>query len=187
MVSVEVLVEGYARRLPDGWDALATTTLIRSHGHVIVVDPGPAYQRICQAMRRHGVEQHTCSIFVTHFHFDHIAGMTAVPHLSVVDGTHVYAGPISLRHDGSPLGEAIELMPTPGHTAGHTSLLVLADDACYAIAGDVIWHAAKSREALLQAPDPCADDLTLLQKNREQLLRVADIIVPGHGPAFKVP
>lgn len=187
MVSVEVLVEGYARRIPDGWDALATTTLIRSHDHVIVVDPGPAYQRIRRAMRRHGVEQYECSIFVTHFHFDHVAGMTAVPHLSVVDGTHVYAGSISRRHEGSPFGEAIELLPTPGHTTEHTALLVHADDARYAVAGDVIWHAAESREALLQAPDPLAVDRDVLVESRRQLLARAGIIVPGHGPAFEAP
>jgi len=187
MISVEVLVEGYARRILDGWDALATTSLIRTDGHVVVVDPGSASQRIRQALRSHGVEQHECTVFVTHFHFDHVAGMTAVPHLAVVDGTHVYAGSISRRHDGSPFGDAIELLSTPGHAPGHTSLLVDADDARYAIAGDVIWHGRPSREALLQAPDPFAEDGDLLMENRKQLLRWADVIIPGHGPAFSVP
>lgn len=187
MISVEVLVEGYARCIPDGWDSLATTTLIRTDGHVIVVDPGPAYQRVRQAMRRHGVEEHECTVFVTHFHFDHIAGMTAVPHLAVVDGTYVYAGAISRRHDGAPFGKAIELLSTPGHTAEHTSLLVHADDACYAIAGDVIWHEAASEEAILRAPDPFAEDMDILVESRKQLLARADVIVPGHGPSFTVP
>lgn len=187
MISVEVLVEGYARCIPGGWDALATTTLIRADGHVVVVDPGPAYQRVRKAMRRRGVKQHECTVFVTHFHFDHIAGMTAVPHLAVVDGTCIYAGAISRRHDGSPFGAAIELLSTPGHTADHTSLLVHADDARYAIAGDVIWHKAKTQEAILRASDPFAEDMNLLVESRKQLLARADVIVPGHGPAFEVP
>ncbi len=187
MISVEVLVEGYARRIPDGWDALATTTLIRSHGHFVVVDPGPAPQRIHRALRHRGIDEHACSVFVTHFHFDHMAGMAAVPHLSVVDGTHIYAGPVARRHDGAPFGGAIELLSTPGHTADHTSLLVHADDACYAVAGDVIWQAARSREALLNEPDPCAEDMDILRESRRQLLSRADVVVPGHGPSFEVP
>ncbi len=187
MISVEVLVEGHARRIPDGWDALATTTLIRTDGHVVVVDPGPAYQRICRLLRGRGVEQHECSIFVTHYHYDHMAGLAAVPHLAVVDGTYIYAGAVSRRHDGSPFGDAIELLPTPGHTAEHTSLLVHADDARYAVAGDVIWQAAPSRDALLQAPDPCAWDMDILVDSRRQLLASADIVIPGHGPMFPLP
>ena len=187
MISVEVLVEGYARCIPGGWDALATTTLIWTDGHIIIVDPGPAYQCVRKKMRRHGVKEHECTVFVTHFHFDHIAGMTAVPHIAVVDGTFVYAGAISRRHNGAPFGNAIELLPTPGHTSEHTSLLVHADDACYAIAGDVIWHEAVSEDAILQAPDPFAEDMDILIESRKQLLMRADVIVPGHGPLFKVP
>lgn len=187
MISVEVLLEGYTRQIPDGWDALATTPLIRSPGHAVVVDPGPAPQRIRRSVRHRGVDAHACAVFVTHFHFDHLAGMSAVPHLSVVDGTHVYAGPAARRHDGAPFGEAVELLSTPGHTADHTSLLVHADDACYAVAGDVIWQPMESWEALLQAPDPFAENMVLLRESGEQLLSRADIIVPGHGPAFEVP
>lgn len=34
--------------------------------------------------------------------------------------------------------------------------------------------------------DPRAADLEALFRQREQVLEIADLIVPGHGPAFEV-
>ncbi len=69
--------------------------------------------------------------------------------------------PRPARFDGPPVGPfprsedlagdgRLMLVPTPGHTAGHMSLLVRADDSTYLLAGDLV-HTAPELESI--APD----------------------------------
>ncbi len=62
-----------------------------------------------------------------------------VPRLAHFDGPAV--GPFSRSEDLAGDGRLV-LVPTPGHTAGHVSLLVRADDRAYLLAGDLAHTAA---------------------------------------------
>jgi N-acyl homoserine lactone hydrolase len=63
-----------------------------------------------------------------------------VPRLTGFDGPPV--GPFSCSEDLAGDGRLV-LVPTPGHTKGHMSLLARADDGTYLLAGDLVHTAAE--------------------------------------------
>ena len=50
--------------------------------------------------------------------------------------------------------------------------------------GDRVRRPARSLRT--PAVDPFASDLVALERNRERVLGVADIVIPGHGASFRV-
>ena len=59
------------------------------------------------------------------------------------------------------------------------------------VAGDVFWwwsdeEQRTNREGLLGREDPYVKDAAALKKSREELLALADYIIPGHGKMFQV-
>ena len=77
------------------------------------------------------------------------------------------------------------MFPTAGHTLDSVSLLVRTEDGIVVVAGDTfekqedlsddsIWLEAGSQDEQKQ------------RENRARILELADYIVPGHGPLFKV-
>jgi N-acyl homoserine lactone hydrolase len=82
------------------------------------------------------------------------------PRLARFDGPSV--GPFARSEDLAGDGQLL-LVPTPGHTAGHISLLVRMDDRVYLLAGDLV-HTSAELEAV--APDIAAycraDDVVVL-------------------------
>jgi len=83
------------------------------------------------------------------------------------------------------------IMKTPGHSMDHASLVVPTKGKTYVVAGDVFWWAEDEeqltdRKSLLNKKDPLAVDEKALRKSRENILAVADLIIPGHGRVFEV-
>jgi glyoxylase-like metal-dependent hydrolase (beta-lactamase superfamily II) len=104
------------------------------------------------------------------------------PNAEVVDFWARYKDDLwlDLDGDGYHLSPAAELWLTPGHSEEDASLIVRADDAVYAMT-HLWWHADRTPEI-----DPFASDQAALERGRERVLDVADIVIPGHGPAFRV-
>ena len=69
---------------------------------------------------------------------------------------------------------------TPGHSEEDASLIVEADDAVYALT-HLWWRTDRTPEI-----DPYAPDQAVLETQRRRVLEVADIVIPGHGAAFRV-
>ena len=93
-----------------------------------------------------------------------------VPRLARFDGPAV--GPFSCSEDLAGDGRLV-LVPTPGHTAGHVSLLVRADGRAYLLAGDLAHTAA---DLVTTAPEIAA------------YCRANDIVVlTTHDPAGPLP
>ncbi|MGC9554388.1 MAG: MBL fold metallo-hydrolase, partial [Thermoplasmatota archaeon] len=123
-------------------------------------------------------------VFLTHYHLDHLLNVGLFPHARISCGQYTLHGARGLSHHGAPYGPDLEVLPTPGHTPGHASLLVSTPEGLVAVAGDVIWYPAESLEEACSLPDPYAHDRRLLQESRMLLWKKAAVIVPGHGPAF---
>ena len=79
-----------------------------------------------------------------------------------------------------------KVFATPGHTMDSVSVKVFTREGVCVVSGDTfekeedltddsIWKEAGS------------DSEELQRKSREEILSMADIIVPGHGPSFKNP
>jgi N-acyl homoserine lactone hydrolase len=92
----------------------------------------------------------------THLHFDHCGGnrlFRGVPiHIQrrereaarepdyTIPGWVEFDGALYVEHDGeAEVAPGIRLLPTPGHTPGHQSVVVDTDDGLVVVAGDVAY------------------------------------------------
>ncbi len=192
MDSIKILIQGYVRYFPDKRLAAApSTVLVRKSGKNLLVDPGSHPRMLVEALHREGLtEEDIDLIFLTHYHPDHILNMRLFPHQDIYDGTTLYQGDMEIPCPGGlPLAE-VEVVLTPGHTSEHASLVIDTAQGRYAVAGDVFWwedgcKPDTGRAALLNWPDPLAQDIEALRQSRLKLLQMADFIIPGHGKIFR--
>lgn len=80
----------------------------------------------------------------------------------------VQADQLRLCDGAEPLDREVRLIATPGHTPGHQSVVVDAEDAAIVIAGDVAVHPAQVITA--ETPYSYEDDVEAAHSTRRQLL-----------------
>ena len=68
---------------------------------------------------------------------------------------------------------------TFGHSEEDASLIVEADDGVYALT-HLWWFPDRTPEI-----DPYAPDQSVLDFQRKRVLEAADVVIPGHGEAFR--
>jgi glyoxylase-like metal-dependent hydrolase (beta-lactamase superfamily II) len=177
--------------------AYSTCTLIETDAVRVVVDPPlPPEQMIHALYRRRGVRPEDIDlIFVTHRHGDHRGGLDAFPRAKrlmaraeLESWSQACAGADKSLVDTfvpaeGALPEGIELLPTPGHTRGHTSLRFVCDGRRIVVAGDAVMT-----EEFFAAGEPfhSAADMASAVESMRLLRREADIVVPGHDNYFLV-
>ncbi|MEX5718695.1 MBL fold metallo-hydrolase [Geodermatophilus maliterrae] len=176
---VDVLVEGYAR-LPN---VAGTVSLVRDAGRVVVVDPGMVADRelILAPMRALGVRpEDVTDVVLSHHHLDHTLNVALFPVVPVHDFQSVIEGDVFTQRpaDGVDLSPSIRLLATPGHTPQDVTTLVgTADDV---VALTHLWWTGEG-----PADDPYAPDREELRRQRERVLDLATLVVPGHGAPFR--
>jgi len=121
-------------------------------------------------------------VYLTHSHIDHFINIAHIPHRIMMDRFYSFSRDLLTEHEGLFMADDVEILPTPGHSVDHSSLLI----GRTLIAGDLFWWSENypvpdSIEKLLDLPDPFATDLKALKRSREASLDIADILVPGHG------
>lgn len=85
------------------------------------------------------------------------------------------------------IADGIKVIPTPGHTADDVSVVVESQElGTVVIAGDIF-----EREEDIDHPEIWRDEggstnPELQERSRSEIIKIADYIVPGHGPMFKV-
>ena len=151
-----------------------------------VVDPGWEVPQILNAAERDGYR--LTKAFVTHHHFDHVQGLSAL--LAAVDV------PVYVHREDAPLleinpsslkpmrggetvqvgGLAITLIHTPGHTPGSQCLLA----GGHLLSGDTLFIRACGRCDL-----PDSNPRTLYDSLANKLKRLEDetVVCPGHNYA----
>lgn len=177
--AVDVLHEGYARS--DGVGS--TVGLIRDGDQVIVVDPGMVASRalILDPLERLGVAPDSVTdVVISHHHPDHTVNIALFPPVRVHDHWAIYEGDrwTDRPAEGATVAPHVRLIETPGHTPQDITTLV--DTADGVVAFTHLWW-FEGIEG-----DPRAVELASLLQQRERVLEIADVIVPGHGPAFEV-
>jgi glyoxylase-like metal-dependent hydrolase (beta-lactamase superfamily II) len=102
------------------------------------------------------------------------------PNAAVHDHWAIYRGTAweDSECDGRVLSPSVQLARTPGHTA--EDLAVVAGTADGIVVTTHSWFTADSA---VEDEDP--DDTDALHQSRRAILEVADLIIPGHGPAFR--
>jgi glyoxylase-like metal-dependent hydrolase (beta-lactamase superfamily II) len=179
VTSVHLLHAGYT-----GERTASSITLVVDGDARIVVDPGMVANRglILDPLRALGVEPDAVThVFLSHHHPDHTINIALFPNAEVVDFWARYIGDvwIDLPGDGYALSPKSQLWLTPGHTDEDASLIVEADDGVYAMT-HLWWHPDRTPDL-----DPVADDQAALERNRERVLAIADVVIPGHGAPFR--
>jgi len=187
MATVDVLIKGYETKTAEGKDCYSsTTTLIKSDGKSIVVDPGQADPAILIiALEKHGLKPEDIDyVFLTHSHLDHSKNTAIFPNAKVVDAWGIRNHDIEDSHggDGYELLPQVKIITTPGHSHDHASLLVETDQGRVLVGGDLYWHSD-----FTPAEDPYAWDQKELEKSRRKALAMADFLIPGHDDITKIP
>jgi glyoxylase-like metal-dependent hydrolase (beta-lactamase superfamily II) len=188
MATVDVLIAGHVEDTEAGQSVHPTVSLVRDHDGdselVIVVDPGILSDQalLTDALTGHGLSVGDVThVFVTHHHLDHTRNVGMFPAARVVDVDSVYDGSLWLDHegDGHHLSVGVRVIETPGH-AQECAALVVDTDGGTVVLTHAWWFADMTPEI-----DPLAWDQDALEQSRERILGLADIVVPGHGPAFR--
>lgn len=191
---VVVLFEGYSNVTENGFQSNCSCTLIKSNINNIIVDTMTAWDgdRIVEKLKEHNL---TCSdinyVICTHGHSDHVGCnylfTNAYIHIVgyCISNNDLYLECDFKNGEEYMINEYLKIIPTPGHTLQDVSVLVDTNIGIVAITGDLfenekdllddtIWKSAGSDSEELQI------------ENRQKILEIADWIVPGHGPMFKV-
>ncbi len=180
--TVELIHPGYVR---ESGHVGSSISLIRDGDAIIVADPGlvASQARILDPLRDRGIAPEAVThVFLSHHHPDHTMNAGLFPNAEVVDFWARYQADLWLDHDGDgwQMTEHAQLWLTPGHTEEDATLVIRADDATYALT-HLWWRADRTPEI-----DPFAPDQGILETQRARVLAVADIVIPGHGEAFRV-
>ena len=173
--------------------AICTCTVIAGAGFRLLVDPSlaEAAEMTKELDRRTGIKpRDVTAVFVTHEHGDHVAGLAHFPEARwlaspAVAGLLNQSGKLSRRVEGTTdrLFNAIEVIPTPGHTDSHHSLRFDCEGLSIVIAGDAVATRDffRARQGYYNAVD-----FDLSARSMDKLAALADIIVPGHDNYFLV-
>ncbi len=176
MVAVDVLFNGYV-----GDRVAGTVSLVRDGDVIAVIDPGmvPSRAAILGPLTAHGVDpSEVTDVILSHHHPDHTMNIALFPNTRVHDHWAIYENDrwISRPAEGFAVSEHIRLIETPGHTPQDITSIVRCSDDVFAFTH--LWWG----EAF--AEDPRATHPELIQPNRDRVLELATIIVPGHGASF---
>ncbi|MHB8071254.1 MAG: MBL fold metallo-hydrolase [Candidatus Cryosericum sp.] len=187
MTSVELLVEGFARRDGSGiWSASSNVTLVRDDGVVLLVDLSTPDRQpeVLDALHRHGLTpENVDMVLLTHLHVDHVGALSLFPHTRIIvpegmsQGSRLqFCNPTTLHPSRHTF-----VLRVPGHTANDIALGLHAEDGrTVIIAGDLF-------PVSLDPGYPTkAMDQSMLAASRKRVLDMADVIVTGHGPIVTV-
>ena len=168
-------------------------------GGILVIDPADKAGRILEEAKKMGgkIEK----ILLTHGHYDHIGAVEALQR----DGTEVLAPeaeakllsdpflnlsanlyadhsvvPDRLLLNGEKIslcGFELEVIPTPGHTAG--SACYYMEKAGILFAGDTLFRGSVGRSDL-----PTGNEKQLIDSIKSSLMDLPGqtVVLPGHGP-----
>lgn len=176
-----ILTTGYT--LSTGPGVAATVSYLGDGDRHVIVDPGmvAGRDRILGPLAELGLgPDDITDVVLSHHHPDNTMNVGLFGEARVHDHKAIY------RHDqwtdrdaeGYELTPSLRLIRTPGHSREDITLLAGTDTGVVAFVGDLWWRPNGPVD------DPVAPDHDVLRLSRLRVLAAADLIVPGHGPAF---
>lgn len=191
MAELKIIVEGYAREEKGVMFASPTTVLIKDSNKNILIDPGANKELLLKGLKKEGLKLENIDIvFISHYHPDHFLNIRLFPDKDIYDGSVIWSNDKETSYEDKIPSTNIKIIPTPGHSNEHCSLIVETDKGKVVIAVDVFWwmdheEQKTDKRSLLNKEDPYATNKKELINSRKKLLEIADYIIPGHGKMFK--
>ncbi|KAH0945627.1 hypothetical protein HN011_000734 [Eciton burchellii] len=198
MCEIIVLFDGYSKQLDDGtMDANCTCTLIKS-SKLIIVDTMTAWdrERIIEALAQHNIEPAQIDYVVcTHSHADHIGNNNLFTNAEHIVGRSVQRGTIfceknDILLDGYELCPGVKVIASAGHTPEDVTVFVdtMKDQKKirFAVTGDLFEKEEDILTPSIWKSLGTAKMLKCQSRTRFDIINLADFIIPGHGPMFRV-
>ena len=179
--SFDILLEGSLTSTGGG--VASSCTLIRDGDRAIVVDPGmaPGASSILDPLAALGLAPEAVTdVVLSHHHPDHTIYAGLFPNAAIHDHWAIYRGTDweDSECDGRVLTPSVVLARTPGHTAEDLATVVGTAEGIV-----VCSHSWFNAETTVDDESP--EDHEGLHASRAAILDAADLIIPGHGPAFR--
>ena len=191
LATVKVLLRGYFKWLGLGkeeFKASSTVTLIQDNGINILVDTGggEVEKKLIQTLKKQGLDPKDINyVILTHHHLDHTANKHLFKNSIITDWLTSYKkNKFVVDYDILTKGRNIitpnvSIKSTPGHAMDEGSVIVVTEKGIVAIAGDLFFNDQSERNIFIH-------DKKDFEKSRQEILKLADYIVPGHGGIFEV-
>ncbi|HEX6554482.1 MAG TPA: MBL fold metallo-hydrolase [Ktedonobacteraceae bacterium] len=181
---VHILFNGYARdgETPAVSRVASTISFVRDGAIRVIIDPGmtPDQNAILAPLAALGESPMSITdVVFSHHHPDHTLNAALFPNARFHDYWAIYKGDTweDRPAEGYDLAPSIRLIETPGHTPQDITTLVGTPGGVVAFTH--LWWSAEG-----PADDPLAADMQAIHINRERVLQIATLIVPGHGAPF---
>ncbi|NXS64453.1 MBLC1 protein, partial [Brachypteracias leptosomus] len=179
---------------PDGsFLADSSITLLTGGPLTVLVDTGGPWgrEKLLQSLAQAGGRSpgDVTHLVCTHGHLDHVGNLNLFPGATLLVGQDLSRGPGRFLPNPLAQGRPLELhrghlevVATPGHTRDHVSL-VWRDPrvGTVVVAGDLFEEEEDEGGWERWSEDPPEQ-----RRSRSGVVAMADLIVPGHGPPFRV-
>ncbi|XP_045777652.1 metallo-beta-lactamase domain-containing protein 1 isoform X2 [Maniola jurtina] len=194
MCDIVVLYDGYSiLRSKEEMSANCSCTLIMGKSNNIIIDTMTSWDadKIVSALKLQNLTVEDVSYVVsTHGHSDHIGNNNLFLKAKHIVGFSVsfkdtyYIHPFEEGKEYS-IDENVKIIPTPGHTLTDVTVLVTSvNKETFAITD--LFEKIEDIENPTLWLEAGSEDPTQQRINRSKVAQLADWIVPGHGPQFKV-
>lgn len=161
----------------------STVSFVRDGEVTVIIDPGivPDPNRIHEALAALSMSPSGITdVIFSHHHPDHTLNAAMFPKARFHDHWAIYQGDEWQFRSAEryAVSDSIRFIETPGHSPQDITTLVGTPEGVVAFTH--LWWSSSG-----PADDPVASDAVALHRNRERVLRVAALIVPGHGQPFR--
>jgi len=170
-------------------DHTGAVTLIQNGPSNILIDVGGRGRlpEIQAGLAKKGLKEDNIDLIIlTHFHLDHAFNISAFPKARIIGWNHEWKAGSTFRFKDIEtwrIAEGIHILPTPGHTPEHISVIAeMPDGKKIVIAGDAINH----KYAETKTISAYAFDKNLYAKNADKILGLANTIYVGHGETIEL-
>jgi len=163
--------------------------------HSIIIDIPDNPKELINAIPKNKLDKsNTTQAIITHGHYDHIEGIDFAKNrlgeinisIGLEDSKHLnYSGKISkLKRSNKIINEDLELeiIYTPGHTAGSICLYLEIDDKKFLFTGDTLFPGGPGKTIDSNSFNKIYNSITKIIYN----LPDETIIFPGHGNSISI-
>ncbi|KAK1797040.1 hypothetical protein P4O66_008439 [Electrophorus voltai] len=187
---IYVLKQGYCLAEPDGSFRADGTISLLIGPKIILVDTGGPWDRdfLLSKLTEKGLTPDDVSLVIcTHGHSDHVGNLGLFSEATIVVGSDISQGDRYLPNQLAeglpyPIDDHVAIIPTAGHTGRDVSVLVKGTAVGKVlVAGDLFECCTDEHSWKELSENPEVQEVS-----RQAALSIADVIIPGHGPLFKV-